>query len=197
VDAVTGDVLADGCPPASGRSYREVFLAGAEPPSVCPSGGIGWWQRVQGWFGSGSPYPMAEATPTPMLEALPSLPPDVESLPMGGEPTEGESGTAPDLTPYAPSREGQAEPGPEPGGHELPPVQPSIAPVPAPPAPATPPRVRPPRTLPPVQPAGTAPPEEPAEPSEPEPAPQPTATPPLFHVSHAAAHGLLRPRHVP
>jgi len=192
VDTMTGDVLADGCPPASGRSYREVFLSGAEPPTVCPSGGVGWWQRVQGWFG-GSQYPMAEATPTPMLEPLPSLPPDVEALPIGGEPTEGQPGTAPDLTPFAPGREGQAQPEPT-GGNELPPVEPPVAP----PAPATPPRAQPPRTLPPVQPApppaaapNTAPPEKPAEPSEPEPAAEPTATPPLLDGSHASPRAVV------
>src|SRR6185503_16095761 len=133
----------------------------------------------------GSPYPMAEATPTPMLEPLPSLPPDVESLPMGEEPT-----TAPDLTPFAPGREGQAEPEPT-GGNALPPVEPPVVP----PAPATPPRTQPPRTLPPVRSAppppaaapSTAPPEEPAEPSEPEPTAEPTATPPLLDGSHASA----------
>jgi len=189
VDTMTGDVLADGCPPASGRSYREVFLSGAEPPTVCPSGGVGWWQRFQGWFG-GSQYPTAEATPTPMLEPLPS---DVESLPMGEEPTS-EPGTAPDLTPFAPGREGQAEPEPT-GGNALPPVEPSVVP----PAPATPPRTQPPRTLPPVRSAppppaaapSTAPPEQPAEPSEPEPAAEPTATPPLLDGSPASARGVI------
>jgi penicillin-binding protein 1A len=204
VDAVTGDVLGDGCPPASGRSYREVFLSGAEPPTVCPSGGMGWWQRVQGWFGN-SPYPLPEAEPTPELEPLPSLPPDVESLPIGDSTTGSEPTTAPDLTPYAPSREGQTEPEPgntAPGGNKLPPVEPNVAP----PAPATPPHPQPPRTLPPVQSApppaaqpSTAPaePEKPAEPSEPEPAAEPTATPPMVGAGHAPARAVhlaaLRP----
>ena len=182
VDTMTGDVLADGCGPASGRSYREVFLAGAEPPTVCPSGGAGWWQRVQGWFGAGSPYPLPEATPTPMMEPLPSLPPDVEALPLGSEePTEG--ATAPDLTPFAPSREGEGEPT---GGEQLPPVESG-----------TPPRVqpppRPPQTLPPVEPSAPAEPEEPPAAEEPE--PEPSGTPPGSPVSlrrswatHAASH---------
>ncbi len=189
VDAVTGDVLAEGCPPASGRAYREVFLSGAEPPTVCPSGGPGWWQRVQGWFGAVPPYALPEATPTPYLESLP--PPDLESLPYGAEEPV-DDGSATDLTPFAPSREPGAEPAPTettvpPGGGELPPVEPSSPP----PAPvASPPPPQPPRTLPPVQPAQPepAPAPEPEEPSATEPEPEPSGTPPPPRTLHGALH---------
>jgi penicillin-binding protein 1A len=175
VDAVTGDVLGDGCPPASGRSYREVFLAGAEPPTVCPAGqngGPGWWQRVQGWFGAAPPpYALPEAAPTPMLEPL-TPPADLESLPYGqGEPPA--EGEATDLTPFAPSREPGTEAAPT--GGELPPVEPSVAP---PAAPAAPPQQQPPQTLPPVEPAQPQPAPEPEEPAEAAPEPEPSGTPP-------------------
>ena len=173
VDAMTGEVIADGCYPASGKMYKEVFLAGSEPPEVCPTGGLNWWQRVQGWFGS-SPYPMAEATPTPYLDPLTT---DYESVPYGEQPE------TPDLTPFAPSREGEEGEATAPGG-PLPPVEPSVEP----PSPGSPPAQQPqpqqPQALPPVQPSQPPPanvPTEPPqaeEPQEPPPTTEPTAPPP-------------------
>jgi penicillin-binding protein 1A len=158
VDAATGEVIADGCVPPSGRSYREVFLSGAEPAAVCPSGG-GWWQRVQGWFGQ-EPYPLAEATPTPYPD---TPPPDVESLPAGEEPG------ATDLTPYADEHEGEASPTPEP---ELSPNTPTLEPLEPQPQP------RPTLSPAPPQPELPAPP--PSTPPDPVPEPElaPTGVPP-------------------
>jgi penicillin-binding protein 1A len=180
VDATTGEVIADGCYAASGKTYREVFLAGVEPPAVCPSGGLNWWQRVQGWFGQSAPLP--EATPTPYLEPLPS---DYESVPYESLPLPTEEGQeAPDLTPYAPSREEGEEAAP---GTTLPPVQPSLPPG-TQAAPADTPAAPPPaRTLPPVQPgqppavaapSATLPPPPDEEAEEPPPEPEPTAPSP-------------------
>ena len=40
VDPATGLVLAEGCQPQSGPAYREYFLRGMSPSSVCPSRGL-------------------------------------------------------------------------------------------------------------------------------------------------------------
>jgi hypothetical protein len=40
VDPATGLILAEGCQPQAGGSYREYFLRGMSPPSVCPSRGM-------------------------------------------------------------------------------------------------------------------------------------------------------------
>jgi hypothetical protein len=40
VDPGTGLILAEGCQPQSGPAYREYFLRGMSPPSVCPSRGL-------------------------------------------------------------------------------------------------------------------------------------------------------------
>jgi penicillin-binding protein 1A len=39
VDPATGLILAEGCQPQAGRAYREFFLRGTSPPSVCPARG--------------------------------------------------------------------------------------------------------------------------------------------------------------
>ena len=40
MDPGTGLILAEGCQPQSGAAYREYFLRGMSPPSVCPSRGV-------------------------------------------------------------------------------------------------------------------------------------------------------------
>jgi penicillin-binding protein 1A len=160
VDATTGVVLAEGCAPPSGRTYQEVFLASAEPPTTCPSGSEGWWARLQGWFGQSPPPVQAEATPTPYLEPTPPPSSDLEALP---------EGTPPPLPPVSASAATPTPPEPVPSA--------------PPPAATMTPRPHPPRALPTIEPPPTAEPTASAEPTEAEPveppeAAEPTPTPP-------------------
>jgi penicillin-binding protein 1A len=57
VDPATGLVLVDGCRPEAGRARTELFVAGNEPPEVCPEGEPaieerGLLARFGGWLGA-------------------------------------------------------------------------------------------------------------------------------------------------
>ena len=155
VDTFTGEVLASGCSPSSGRAYQEVFLASSEPPTVCPSGGYRWWDRIQGWFGQ---EPLPQPTPAPTIDMLP-FSSDYEAVPYLG-PDE----TTTDQELLGTSDEQAVEPLAEPPPVPPPPssIQPS-QPPPPPPAATPPEAVEPPPA---------------AEATAPPPGPAPAPTPP-------------------
>jgi membrane carboxypeptidase/penicillin-binding protein len=172
VDRSTGAVIAPGCAAPSGRTYREVFLAGTEPPAACPGGQEGLWARLRGWWSSETPAgnaPPVEAAPTPL--PLPTsgdtlLPPaELEAIEIGV--------LSPVVEPVSPSD--LLEPAPPPGTLEPMPVSTPESEAPElafpeepiePPVTATPAPVE----APPV----TDLPAEPSEPSAEEPVPEPT-----------------------
>ena len=98
VDRATGVVLAEGCAAPSGRSYREAFLAGTEPPAYCPGGQPGIWARFRNWWETAPPAGDNVATgleemPTPMMPSeYAGLPPyelegvDIGVLPLPEQP---------------------------------------------------------------------------------------------------------------
>ncbi|HUG42076.1 MAG TPA: PBP1A family penicillin-binding protein, partial [Longimicrobiales bacterium] len=77
VDPESGLALEDGCRPRWGSAQRELFLAGQEPPTVCPRGDYDYfWDRVGGWFDGvfgSEPEPMDRGDADPDLGA-PRLP---------------------------------------------------------------------------------------------------------------------------
>jgi penicillin-binding protein 1A len=217
VDAQTGAIVGNGCPPPAGAAYREVFLSSAVPATSCGSGS-GWWGRLRGWFGNDDGQSLPEGAPTP----LETVPPDTETQPgVEGQPAS-EPQTAPppesaptSLTPFAtpggrtpPPAAAPAEPAPtiriEPARPQL--VAPPVVtpPVPSPPEPIASPRPRPrPTATPPPEAEPTEPPEsqEPGiQPTEPPPRAEPTATPPqaapraTLHRGRAPTPDVVRAR---
>jgi len=162
VDPQTGLLLASGCAPWSGVAYKELFVHGAVPVTVCPSQG---------------PIMTAENLPLPPLpdyeEGMETGVP-LEDVPKtttpGGEPVrlgDGTTATEP-MRSYTPSS-------PLPGASAPPP---SSAPSPAAAAPAPPSRPSaPPADEPGPEPAREATP--PREAASPDPAPSPTPSPGL------------------
>jgi penicillin-binding protein 1A len=179
VDPQTGLLLASGCAPWSGAPYKELFVQGAVPVTVCPSQG---------------PIMTADMLPLPPLP-LPDYEDGMETgVPLeevppastpGGEPVrlgDGTTATEP-MRSYTPSSPAPATT-PEPSA---PSAVSATAPTTAT-APATPPAARPspPSAVKPAAPPAEEPrPEEPrseASPREasPDPAPSPTPSPGLF-----------------
>jgi penicillin-binding protein 1A len=184
VDRHTGAVIAAGCPPPSGETYREVFLSGTVPASSCPGGDPSLWTRLQWWWsGDQTPTDSLElATPTP-LPQLETLPPDLYS----GVDVYGVE-ALPETTPHPgvetwPPEPLPADPGQPPVRIEPVPVEPGQAPEPAPPrvaptpAPQRPQRPPPPQE-PPQQPQPEAPPAERPPAADPPPASTPSEPPP-------------------
>ena len=165
VDPQTGLLLASGCAPWSGVAYKELFVHGAVPVTVCPSQG---------------PIMTAEVLPLPPLpdyeEGMETGVPleDVpKATPPGGEPVrlgDGTTATEP-MRSYAPSSPLPAPSAPAPSSS----VPAAVAPVPAS-RPSAPPadEPAPEPTREPVR-EGTAP----REAASPDPAPSPTPSPGL------------------
>jgi membrane peptidoglycan carboxypeptidase len=185
VDRRTGAVIAAGCPPPSGETFREVFLSGTVPASSCPGGDPSLWTRLQWWWSGDqtSPDSLELATPTPPPQ-LETLPPDlysgvdvygVEALPEA-TPLPGEPGTSEPLP---------ADPGQPPVRIEPVPVEPPQAPepapprvVPPPPGPQQPSRPPPQQPRPPQPPPPETPPPQQPQPEPPPPAERPPAADP-------------------
>ena len=67
VDAATGERIAEGCAPRSGRSYAEAFVADSVPRAVCPGRQEeGLWARWRGWWDQA---PRAGPAPPPAARA--------------------------------------------------------------------------------------------------------------------------------
>jgi len=166
VDPQTGLLLASGCAPWSGVAYKELFVHGAVPVTVCPSQG---------------PIMTAEMLPLPPLpdyeEGMETGVPleDVpKATPPGGEPVrlgDGTTATEP-MRSYAPS---SPIPPPSAPPSAAAPSPAAVAPVPAS-RPSAPPadEPAPEPTREPVR-EGTAP----REAASPDPAPSPTPSPGL------------------
>ncbi|HVR70955.1 MAG TPA: PBP1A family penicillin-binding protein [Vicinamibacteria bacterium] len=144
VDPATGFILAEGCQPQSGPSYREYFLRGMSPPSVCPSRGA----PVEMMADLEWPLPDDEEATDLSLE----LPPELRALPPvleeeedeaaeeTGEPAADEAGGA--EAEGAPEVEPADTPSPVPTPSATPAATPTPSPTPTPtadPTPAPPP----------------------------------------------------------
>ncbi len=153
VDAESGQVLAAGCSSASGRTYREVFLADATPPPACPAPEPRWRQQARGWLAEGrggddgaSEEASAQSlTPFADLQSWPRPPHPAAPAPAEVQPTS--SATAD--RPFA-AREGEPPPAPA-VPHHLDPLPSRLVPLVTPPSQvpaadaslAAPPRTRP------------------------------------------------------
>jgi penicillin-binding protein 1A len=138
VDPGTGLVLAEGCQPQSGAAYREYFLRGMSPPSVCPSRGV----PVEMLAGLDLPLPDDEEATDLSLE----LPADLrEPLASVLEDAAEEAEPAEEPAQPAPAAE-EPEPAPEGAATPVPAVTPAPAPAatPTPAASPTPPPTPPP-----------------------------------------------------
>jgi penicillin-binding protein 1A len=191
VDSLTGFVLAAGCQsPAGGTAYREVFLNGTMPVSVCPSQGQ---PEMLDLLTADAALPdyesgMETGLPDDVLDALREAQRERERAANGDEITDVDEATA---RRDAEAAAGQARLsvrevlGPDSGSPSptAAPVsprdsQPPVTRPPAPPAATAPPGTAPPVTAPPATrpPATTLPAGVPVG-EEPEPSPSPTPTP--------------------
>ena len=154
VDPQTGLLLASGCAPVSGVAYKELFVQGAVPVTVCPSQG---------------PIMTAEMLPLPPLpdyeEGMETGVP-LEEVPKtstpGGEPVrlgDGTTATEP-MRSYTPSSPTPAPSVGAPAASAAPPSAPAAAPAAKPAAPPA-----------------EVPSPEPAREASPDPAPSPTPSP--------------------
>jgi membrane peptidoglycan carboxypeptidase len=126
VDPGTGLILAEGCQPQSGPAYREYFLRGMSPPSVCPSRGL----PVEMMAGLELPLPDDEEATDLAIE----LPPELrETVPAVREGEEAESADEAESAEESPPG---AEPPPEPQRTATP--EPSATPAATPTPVATP-----------------------------------------------------------
>jgi penicillin-binding protein 1A len=192
VDSLTGFVLAAGCQsPAGGTAYREVFLSGTMPVSVCPSQGQ---PEMLDLLAGGDTLPdyesgMETGLPDDVLDALREAQRERERAANGDEITDVDEATA--------KRDAAAAAGQAPLsvrevlGPDTASPSPSTAPVPprpATPPPTAPPTAAPPATAPPATtppttvppttvPASTVP---PVGEREPEPTPKPSPSPPML-----------------
>jgi penicillin-binding protein 1A len=160
VDPATGLILAEGCQPQTGAPYREFFVRGLSPPSVCPSRGV----PVEMLAGLERPLPDDEEA-TDLSMGLPPelLPAEQEEDDAGGvetvEETDGTESEGEASPRAAGESEADAGPSPEPPASATPAPGPAATPSPRPTPAPTP---------------------EPAPEATPEPAatPAPTPTPP-------------------
>jgi hypothetical protein len=141
VDPASGMLLASGCRPFEGTAYREVFVRGSAPQTVCPSQGqpvtLDPWELpplpdFEEGMETGVPLdeiPLDEIGFEEMDE-MEVLPPGEDPLPV---PTEDPASPAPPLS-YAPSspRPPSAEPAPPAAEPVEPPEPPERRPSPSP-----------------------------------------------------------------
>ena len=134
VDPATGLVLAEGCQPQSGPSYREYFLRGMSPSSVCPSRGL----PVEMMADLALPLPDDEEATDLSIE----LPPELrEPLPAPDDDEGDEPAEEPAPEPTAEPTE-QPTPAPAATPTPAPPPTPTAEPSPTP-EPAAPPNAAP------------------------------------------------------
>jgi membrane carboxypeptidase/penicillin-binding protein len=130
VDPGTGLILAEGCQPQSGAAYREYFLRGMSPPSVCPSRGV----PVEMVAGLDLPLPDDEEATDLSLELPEELreppPPVLEDAAQEDEPADERTEPARAAgEPQEPAPAPEATPTPEPGVTPAP--APATTPTPA------------------------------------------------------------------
>ncbi len=180
VDPASGMLLASGCRPWEGTAYRELFVRGSSPTTVCPSRGeatmLAPWELpplpdIEEGMETGVPLeelmlepPVGMDEPLAPIDPA-AMPVDPSASPLPEEPIPGASATPAPPIGFAPSSPAASSPGAV--------------------APARPPGERPPAPVATPRPAGTPPPAPdappPAEtdpPEEEQPVPAPSPTPP-------------------
>ena len=144
VDPASGMLLASGCRPWSGTAYRELFVRGSAPATVCPSRGEALLVDTMAL----PPLPDLEEgleTGVPLEEVDPGDPmtPEAESAPPPEEPVSPPAEVAPPAAPplsYAPLSPRPPSPAPaRPAPEPTPVPAPSPAPTPEPEREADPP----------------------------------------------------------